>query len=178
MSKIIVLILLLATSNGYAEIFKLAVTGEAGIQFYWWPVLPNVEGWHHDRGSSIRYGINAQAPDGSAFSNAETVIYAKAIFKPRAPKLKSLSDFIKYDHNQFKARGIQILDEKPIYTADKKKLISYSFIPSRSGNWERVSYGEEGDFYLVFTISSRSEDGYTRHMKDYESFIARYKENP
>jgi len=44
--------------------------------------------------------------------------------------------------------------------------------------WEKVSYGEEGEFYLIFTLSSRSEQGFKAALKDYELFISRYKETP
>jgi len=40
-----------------------------------------------------------------------------------------------------------------------------------------MSYGEEGDFYLIFVISSRTKKGFQGALKDYENFIHLYKEN-
>ena len=178
MSRIVYLLIFFVTTNSYAEIYKLAIPTDSGIKFYWWPVLPDVSGWHHDRGSSIRYAINAQAIDGSTFTDSETVIYANAVFKPRVPEFDSLKKFIEYDQKQFKKINYQIQEEEPIYTGDGKKIISYSFCPKGEGNWERVSYGEEGDFYLVFTLSSRSKEGYKKYLRDYKIFIGKYKEYP
>ena len=44
------------------------------------------------------------------------------------------------------------------------------------GNWERVSYGEKGDFYLIFTVSSRTEQGYKVALSAYKQFVNGYKE--
>ena len=73
MKKIIIALLILFISVPVtAEIEKNAIPGDNGFQFYWWPVLPKVEGWHQDEYSSYRYSANTQAPDGETFSNAES----------------------------------------------------------------------------------------------------------
>jgi hypothetical protein len=89
-----ILIVVLASIPLRAEIEKPAEVCDTGICLHWWPKLSLVAGWHQDSGSSKQYGVNAQAPDGYTFSNAETVIYAKAAYKPRIPKTKSLEMFI------------------------------------------------------------------------------------
>lgn len=48
-------------------------------------------------------------------------------------------------------------------------------VASRSGG---ISYGEEGEFYLIFTVSSRSLNGYQAAMNAYQQLIRRYKEKP
>jgi hypothetical protein len=75
-----------------------------------------------------------------------------------------------------KAPGITITETKLIVTADGKKLRSFTFFPTKQGNWERVSYGEEGEFYLVFTISSRTKMAYDRAIAAYESLVSGYRE--
>jgi len=116
--------------SAHAEIYKLAIPDETGFKFYWWPVLPKVDGWHHDEKYSIRYNINAQ---------------------------ESLDEFIQNDKKSF-------LEQNPEMKI--KKMASY---------WEKVSYTEEGDFYLVFTISSRTEKGYKVALKEYEKFVSKYE---
>ena len=168
--KRIVLTLLLAclSFSAVAEIYKVAVPDErcGTVCFYWWPVLPHVDGWQQDMPNSYYYSANAQAPIGESFSNAESVIYAKALFKPRIPETKSLSQLI----------VITLLDA--LKTAGGKVLESYQFFPRDKGNYERVSYGEEGEFYLVFTLSSRSKEGYESSMPAYLQFIGQYHEKP
>lgn len=41
-----------ASSTAVADIEKVAIPDEKGFSLHWWPRLPAVEGWHHDRGVS------------------------------------------------------------------------------------------------------------------------------
>jgi hypothetical protein len=72
--------------------------------------------------------------------------------------------------------GVKISEAKKIKTADGKELTSFTFFPSGDGNWERVSYGEEGEFYLIFTVSSRTKKGYESSLPAYEAMLRGYKE--
>jgi hypothetical protein len=167
-------------STSVAEIERIAIPNERAIQFYWWPKLAPIEGWQQDREFSFRYSVNALAPVGKSFANAETVMYAKAVFKPRVPNVKSLEALIASDRKEFLAKvpGITIADAPPLKTADGLKLISLTYTPAGEGNWERVSYLEEGEFYLIFTVSSRTASGYKSAEKSYESLISTYREKP
>jgi hypothetical protein len=168
----------LLSAPAHAEIEKNARRCDHTLCFYWWPKLPRLKGWHQDRPSSFHDAINALAPDGQTFANAEAVIYARAIFKPRAPDVKSLDQLIENDKRDFLARSPDISIEAAgdLVTGDGQSLRSLGFIPGGSGNWERVSYGEEGNYYLLFTLSSRSERAYKDAMRAYETLIATYKE--
>lgn len=170
----------LIASGLHAEIEKIAIPSDTGMKFYWWPKLASVAGWHHERGPSLHYSSNTFAPDGFTFSNAETVIYARAIFKPREPAVKSLSMLIENDKKDFlaKAPGIVITEVETLSTADEKKLKSFTFSPKESGSWERVTYGEEDEFYLIFTVSSRTKQGLERAFNAYKTIISLYKEAP
>lgn len=173
--------LTLASSLCFAEIYKTAIPDKRCgiICFYWWPVLPKINGWEQDKPSSYQYGANAQVPLGESFVTAESVIYAKALYKPRMPDIKSLDQLIKNDQKEFsKHSNLTITQVDSINSADGKEFKSFVFFPQASGNYERVSYSEEGDFYLVFTLSSRSEKGYKSSMQAYIQFIEQYRENP
>ena len=175
------ILILLLSSQLHAEIEKFAIPDKrcGQVCFYWWPKLLAIEGWHHDRQQSYAYSANAQAPDGFTFANAETVIYAKALFKPRMPETKTLEKLIENDHNRFKEEtDVIIKKSKTFITADKNKLISYTFFPKVKGNWEQVSYGEEGEFFLIFTVSSRTKSGLVENLPIYEKFISKYNEKP
>ncbi|MGO9137245.1 MAG: hypothetical protein ACLP9S_04590 [Syntrophales bacterium] len=163
-----------------AEIEKVAQLCKEEICFYWWPKLTSVKGWHHERGPSNVNAINVQVPDGFSFSDAETVIYAKAIYKPRSPETTSLEMLIKDDKEIFLSRDSSIIvsEVEPLKTADGKLLRSFTFFPKSRGNWERVSYGEEGDFYLIFTMSSRTNEGYAKALETYRQYINQYREKP
>lgn len=176
-----ILLLAILSASAIAEIYKVVVPDDrcGKMCFYWWPVLPKVNGWQQDMPNSYHYSVNAQAPSGESFSNAESVIYAKALFKPRTPKTKSLSQLIAEDQNKFKQHSLSIVTQlKSLSTADGKELKSFQFFPKDKGNYERVSYGEEGEFYLVFTLSSRSKEGYEASMPAYLQFVGQYREKP
>ena len=168
--------LLFAVPAAWADIEKIAIPSEKEMLFYWWPKLPNVAGWHQDREHSFLYGVNAIAPDNATFANAETVMYAKASFKPRDPEIKSIEMLIARDKKDFlkNVPGVEIREAKSLTTADGKQFKSFVFFPKDTGNWERVTYGEEGEYFLIFTVSSRSKAGYDSTESAYEKLIGLY----
>lgn len=177
---IVLLSLLLLPLPAFSEIEKVGQPCEKGICVAWWPKLTPAKGWHHERGPSFANGVNIQVPDGFTFSNAETVIYAKALYKLRTPEINSLNMLIKSDREEFVSRdpGIVITEAKATKTGDGRTLRSFTFFPKNEGNWEQVSYGEEADYYLIFTISSRSRAGFAEMFNVYEQYIGHYKEGP
>jgi hypothetical protein len=171
------IILMAASATASAEIEKVAVPTDNGLTLHWWPKLPDVAGWHFDRDASYHYGFAAWAPDDSTFADAEAVIYARAIYKPRDLETKSLDMLIERDKQRFLAGspGTRIEPAASLRTADGRSFRSLSFSQSPSGTWDRAAYGEEGDFYLMFIVSSRSQSGYQKAMGAFETFVARYK---
>jgi hypothetical protein len=157
----------------YADIEKKALTSDQGLCFYWWPKLPTLKGWHHDEDQSYIQSVNALAPDGYTFVNAETVMYANAVYKPRVPESKNLNQFIVNDQKGF--AGASITETPFLVTADGQKIRTFLFLPKAKGNWEKVGYGEEGDFFLIFAISSRSRLGLQSSEKDFKKLINSYK---
>jgi hypothetical protein len=168
----------MAGSPASAEIEMIAAPTDRGLSYHWWPKLTAPEGWHHDRNQSVYYGFNAIAPDGFSFADAETVMYAKAAYKPREPEVKSLQMFIASDHKGMlaNAANLEIKEAAALVTADGKRLSSFTLFPKKEGTWERVAYGEEGDFYLIFTVSARSLQGYQAASAAYELLVAGYQE--
>ena len=178
-SLIVLVVCLVSMGGALGEIEKLAYPSATGFCFVWWPKLPAVEGWHQEEDSSREYSSNCLAPDGSTFADAETVMYARAMYKPRTPEIHSVEELIKSDRQGF-------LDSNPetvispaamISTGDEQRFRSFTFFPKTTGNWERVSYGEEDDFFLIFTISSRSQNGYRKSLPAYQMLIERYRKH-
>src|SRR3954471_12987458 len=169
---------LLLAAPASAEIEMVAAPTDRGPVYHWWPKLVVPAGWHHDRNYSFHYSLNAIAPDGISFEDADTVMYDKVMYKPREPGIKSLDMFIERDQKSIRAKaaGLQIKESTPLSTADGKQLRSFTFFPTTEGNWEHVAYGEEGDFYLIFTISARSEEEYRAARPAFERVIGDYRE--
>jgi hypothetical protein len=162
-----------------AEIEKTAQPCDTGICVYWWPKLPQIHGWHQDKDQSFYSGIYAMAPDGHSFRNAEAVIYAIATHKRQAPETQSLTRFIAADKNRFTASDpdITITEVSRLSTGDGQRLRSFTFLPKSKGSWEVVSYGEEGDYYLTFVLSSRTRAGFDKAQPAFRQLIAAYKTN-
>lgn len=177
MGPILLALVLLAPTLLRAKIDKEAVPSKTGLQLYWWPDLAAVKGWHHDEKASRYYAVNAEVPDGATFSNAEAVIYAKAMYKPRTPETKSLAMLIQQDRQTFLSHdpGLQVTEIPPLKTADGKILKTYTFFPEKKGNWEEVAYGEEDDFYILFVLSARSKEGFDKALGAYEEFVSKYE---
>ena len=160
----------------HADILRLAIQEGNKVEVYTWPVLPKVDGWHHDRKHSLHFRSNAQAPDGYDFMDAETVIYAKAIFKPSVPYLFDVDDLISNDRAQYTTgANVRIAEAAPFATANGTELRSLTFTPVGDGLWEQVAYGEEGEFFLLFTISSRTRAGFEKSWNAFESFVTNYQ---
>lgn len=171
-------VLLLSLAVRAAEIEKRAQMCPSGICLYWWPKLPPIKGWHQDQNFSYHYGVDALAPDGFTFSNAVAVMYANAAYKPRDPRTKSLQMFIVNDQQGFRSSdpGIRITEVASLANGDGIKMRSYVFVPKAKGNWEQVTYGEEGDYYLTFVLSSRSKSGFQNARNAYRQMISEYKQ--
>lgn len=172
-----VVTILWLNSIAYAAIEKKAAVDPSNnqVHLYWWPKLSPPKGWHQDEKQSYYEGANVLAPDGSDFVKAETVMYAEALYKERIKKAKSLDQLIEGDVKFF-ASASTMQEEPDLVTADGKKIKVFSFYPrSEKGNWEKVGYGEEGDYYLIFAISSRSRSGLEKNKEDFEQMIKSYK---
>lgn len=167
-----------ALSASHAEIEKFSTICNQGICFAWWPKLPTLAKWHHDRQSSLMYGFNALVPNGSSFAEAEAIIYAIAPYKPRVPDDKTLEQHIQHDLDNFLAEtpDLQITETDSLVTKDGKRLRSFLFQPRTRGQWERVTYGEEGEFFISFVASARTEIGLKNAMKDYLHLVRQYSE--
>jgi hypothetical protein len=176
------LFLAIACQDSRGEIEKHAIVDCKGICFYWWPKLAPIPGWHSDQAvnySTGENGANVLIPDGSSFADADTIMYASATFKPRYekdnPKSKSLAAFIADDEAHFREEGRNIAQAAPLTTKNGQTLRSLTFILPKGAQWERVSYGEEGEYYLLFVISSRTESGFRKNQDAYEHLVEQYR---
>jgi len=184
MRKALLAITVLFSLSANAEIWREARTCANSNQmcFYWWPKLKDIKGWEQDILHSYHYKMNTQVPTGLTFANAETVIYARAVYKPRMPGTKDLEQFIADDKADFLNHDPALSISQLELLKDKKgrSFIIYKFTPTEKGNWEQIAYSEEVDsdgneYYLVFVLNSRSEYGYKKALDDFHKFISSYE---
>jgi hypothetical protein len=174
------LLAVLFVTPALGDIEKIATTCGQQICFRWWPTLPTIEGWQQDREHSLHYNFNALAPSGSSFATAETVMYANAVYRPRVPDEKTLAQFIDSDTKKFcdDTPGLKIEETTALKTADGNTARSFLLSPTAKGQWERVSYIEEGEYYMVFVASSRTQTGLRNAAVAFEAMVSRYREKP
>ena len=167
-----------------AEIVESTGTDRKGEPCqYWWPKLSVLPGWYSDpevNRSIGGNGANVLIPNGMTFKDADTILYASAtlrkLYVKNNPASTTLEAFISDDKAHFLEKDEEtfVLELEPLTTRDGRKLRSFAFIRPKSRNWERVSYSEEGGFYVVFVLNAQSEEGYRKGQADYESFVGQY----
>src|SRR4029450_9721818 len=91
------------------------------------------------------------------------------------PQVKSLRQFIAEDRQTTAAStpGTVVAAAGTLSTADGQQLPAFTFFPKSAGNWELVAYGEEGDYFLIFTLSARSQAAYRRSESSFKTLAAR-----
>ena len=166
----------LIATPGHAEMEKTATVCDKGICPHWWPKLAPPLGWVHDREHSYLYNINALAPEGKSFADAETVMYANAVYKPRVPDSRTLAEFVDGDHHSFKEKspGLEIETDQVLRTKDGTLAKTWRMKPKSVGQWERIAYFEEDEYYMVFVISARTARGLVVSMQSFEALVASY----
>lgn len=182
MKRLVVLGFLLIAPLSFAGIERFARTSDTGVMFQWWPKVSPPRGWHHDEGSSRYFAFNAIAPDGTTFSNAETVLYAKAVYKPRIPQITSLAAFVASDLAEQRTNepGISITPEPDLHGRNGLNFKVVRFEPGRGGiaAWERVAYAEDGEYFLTFAVSSHSESGLKSSAVAFQALLNGYAPGP
>lgn len=164
----------------FSDVEKIAQLCGEQICLRWWPRVELPDGWKHERGQSLHFNFIALAPKESNFATAESVMYANAIYRPRVPNEKTLRAFIDSDIQKFKTDnpGLSVTKLPALKTADGKIVQLFFLKPKKQGQWERVAYFEEGEYYMVFVASSRTEDGLRRVATAHETLVSQYREKP
>lgn len=176
MNYLLTLLILISTALS-AEPLKPFIPAEPTMQGFWWPVYIDASGAQQESFYGLPLGDYPTAADGALLSDIETIIYARALYKPRTPRIKSLGELVEAEKRQFRARNpeVEISAIEPVQAADGETLTSYTYFPRKSGTWERVTYSEEGDFYLLFTIRSQSKLRYQQDLESYLTYIRKYR---
>jgi hypothetical protein len=160
-----------------AGVSTLKLPEKAGVPVHWWPILPDLPGWVHDEAASRRYDSNFLVPRGQTFAEAPAVIYARALYKSRLPDTKSVEQLIAEDERRVAkdSPGVRISEQAALQDHDGRGYRCVAFAPADEGTWELVAYGEEDDYYLIFTLSGDSPKALEKALPDFKKLIARYK---
>lgn len=177
---VVAILLSLVPVPTFAEIFKLAVPQDPGFRLYWWPVVKIPAGWEHNENVSREAGVNMLVPVGEKFADAPSVIYARADYKPRLPEVRSIAEYVERDRQDLASESPDTLITalEAVQTADGKSLAMREFVIPARKQWEVVAYGEEGEFYLLFTLSATSEAALKAALPVYYEMLHAYSERP
>ncbi len=177
--SVFVFLLAVGIHSVRAEIIEKDVPCEmdkSGKCHHWWPKISAIEGWHEEDASEINLATLVQ--DGFKLENAPVILYANAVHKSNFPDTKSVDDFIAKDRGNSNS---VTSDEGTMKTGDDQELRVISFFPSKQekeGKWEMVAYGNEGDFYLILAVATKSEADLKKAKDDYKTFVEAYKAKP
>lgn len=161
------------TSN--AEILRVQTPCDSRTCVYWLPKLPALPGWHLHTTIEPQDAV-VLVPDGYTYTNAEYIIYARALQKGLLMDRPSLQGFIAQDAEDYKALypGIKVTEAGVVQTAQHDSLRSLKLTPSKSGPWEQITYHEEGDHFVVVVLTSKTAAGYKKARTEYIELLRRY----
>ncbi|PID59251.1 hypothetical protein CSB45_00980 [candidate division KSB3 bacterium] len=151
---------------------------EGGALFLWWPELPAIEWWQQDREASITRGSNVLVPLGADATRAEALIAAQAIEK-KLTLCFNLGEFIFYQKRLLLEENdgaVEFVEGTAVTTGDGKKLPGFLFVHKKTGAFEHLFYGEEGNFYTIFSLQARDRKAYLRALHYYKLLLSRYRE--
>lgn len=177
MLKAVVALLFLASISPAAEIEKKAVLLNDKIKLYWWPKLSIPRGWLHDEELSENMSSNVLLPRGTTFSNAPSIIYGRAFYDPDKKTRGTLSGFISDDVVKFRKSRAQLVVQEihPGLTTLRHhslRTFDFSYGP---GTYDETCYGQEGDFWLIISLSSQTKRAFKRDKATFRRVIAAYK---
>lgn len=140
-----------------------------------WPKLPDIPDWHQDQESSLRLGANSLIPDGVDFAKADMVIQARGFPRRGNGNVTSLPQLIESDRAAAQP-GTDIKKLADIADKDGTPFSVYSFAPApgKTGDWRAMAYSEEGDYFLAFSLSARSQSAYDTGLPIFTGLIQRY----
>lgn len=169
--------LLVLFATAAAKIHKEGRMTDHGIHLYWWPELRVPKGWVHDEDDSLDLTSNVLIPKGATFQNAPSLIYARAFYVPDEKKSeRHLRSFIRDDQAPYrrKIKTFRVAEIKPGWkTADGRILRTFRL--SYIGTQEVVCYGSEGDYWLVFVITSKSSSALDRDLPTFREVVEAYR---
>ena len=137
-----------------------------------WPKLPAVAEWHQDQAASFQNTANALIPDGVTFDSADAVILARGL--PRAGR--SLAQVMADDKTGNATDDAHTRKLADIADKDVRPFQVIAFAPGKSGKWEADAYAEEGRYYLVFTLSAKSQAAYDKAFPVFSGLLQNYAE--
>ena len=136
-----------------------------------WPKLPAVSDWHQDQAASFQNTANVLIPDGDVYPGAEAVILAKGVARGGGTLTRLI------DNDRAAASdGTHLEKLADIADKDARPFTVYAYSPAKSGKWEAVAYGEEGRYFLVFTLSAQSQASYDKAFPVFAQMIGSYAE--
>ncbi len=170
-------------ASAQGRIVKIVVPEGSRVEddalFLWWPELPAIEWWQQDREASIARGANVLVPLGADVDAAESLITARAVEK-RLTLCFNLSEFIFYQKRvllEENDEAIEFIEESTVTTGDGRKLLGFLLVSQKTGAFEHFLYGEEENFYTIFSLQARNRKAYLRALHYYKLLLGRYREN-
>lgn len=167
---------LAGTGHAAMEQVADACPGSKSVCIWHRPVVTAPPGWQRSEGASTHYQANAFAPNGTVFTQAPAVMYAKAVAAP--PGARTLADFMSDDLGDFRRQYPDLRVQQGLSTRDGDghglATVRLSPAPGGKAQWETIAYGQEGGDYLVFALSARDQAAHDAALPAFARMVAGY----
>ena len=181
MRLIFLLLLTLAPTVCSAETEGFGELCPSQICLWRRPIIDAPTGWERDEKFSRKNQNNSFFPTNPSFG--ESLMYASSFYRPN-PNTQTLKEFIEEDRGKFieSANGTysKVVEKPDLKTGDDKplKVLSFETTYNNRQQFDLVAYGEEGDMFLIFTLSSPSLETYNSSLPSFKAFVGGYYEKP
>jgi len=177
---LIYLVLVAATlPPARAETEGFAYGCGASTCFWRRPIVDPPPGWVRDEDAGAHLKFNAFARKGEDFTRADAVLYANAVYRRNAEPTLAAQIAADKDRILKNDPRSRIFEAPSTQNADAKRLVTFRFVPSQSDDsWETVAYDEEGDYYLRFVLSARTQQAHDKTLDAFAAFVRGYGKVP
>jgi hypothetical protein len=139
---------------------------------YWYPEITHPEGWVHSKKES------AYSSTYTLIKNSDESVTISAVARERSdtPGLYTLKMYVDAYVSHFAQPdvGSEVRESESIKTSNGSSMRSIYFRDRKTNNFSLEAFGEEGDYYVMFSIESRDELLIERYKKDFIRTVESY----
>jgi hypothetical protein len=86
----------------------------------------------------------------------------------------SLEQFAQDELARFRAESpnLQVVIDEPIQLADKSQALVRKLSGDQYGNHEIIAYADAGNTYLIFVLTSRTQEVFDRLLPSFREFVS------
>jgi hypothetical protein len=138
-------------------------------------VVKAPEGWVLDGESGARQGLAAVFyPKGSSWKDGAAVMYVNTACRCG---VKSLEEFVEGDVKRFRegSPSLKVADGPALKPGGGQRVLVKRFSGDGNGNVESVAYVEEGEEFLLFVLTARTQKDFDASASAFDQLVSSYR---